>query len=85
MPYSGNSWQQLAVGLFEVVERREANVSQIPFFGPQEADGEILSIVYKKRSPVVGGLGSKKNVGMRPPATFRFDVQASTSRIPIRV
>jgi len=30
MPYSGNSWQQLLVGLFEVVQCRGAAISQIP-------------------------------------------------------
>ena len=33
MPYSGNSWQQLLVGLFEVVQRRGAAISPIAVSG----------------------------------------------------
>ena len=37
MPHSGNSWQQLVEGLFEVVQCRGAAIYHIPVCGPGQA------------------------------------------------
>jgi hypothetical protein len=50
MPYSGNSWQQLVVGLFQVVLCRRAAIPRLAGFGTVRSISHSSEILRKSFS-----------------------------------